>query len=90
MGRSDLICCHAVSELSDILALLGFAEDEKVFVHNQVESIFAGRGSPASCRGTVVLDLDNIFFENKPGFQKHLHHPIGQRNEMSAAACVPD
>ena len=50
-----------------------FLKNKKMFVHNQEKIKLFTSLFPKSCRLTVMLYFDNIFFENKSRFEKSLH-----------------
>lgn len=59
-------------------------------MHNQIEPLFLGGGLPSSGAGAVVLDFDDVLFEDKADSKKLLHDAIGQGDIMASAAGVAD
>lgn len=45
-----------------------FAKDKQVFVHYQIKPLPDGLGAPASGGGTIMLELDDVFFQDEAGF----------------------
>jgi len=64
----DLAPVGAEAHLGQILAALRFAEDEKVFVHDEIEAVSARAAPPTPRVFCVVLRFDDLLFKHEAIF----------------------
>lgn len=57
-------------------------------MHNQIKLILSGLCDPSAGAGAVVLDFDDVFFEDKACAEEAFHDAEGEGDKVAAAAGV--